>query len=395
MLLALGGLLMIYSASMVADSALYHDSAYHLKRQILYLAVGLVLLWACSRLPLATVRSAGWVVWWASVVGLLAVLVVGATRGGATRWIDFGFFTLQPSEFAKLGCLMVISAMLADRVRTRTPFKADALKLAFVVGLPFLLVMLQPDMGTAMSIAIAVFFLLVIGGLPVAYILAILAAAAVALPVMIAMKDYRASRYLAFLDPSSDPLGGGYQIIQAMLAFGSGGVPGVGLGLSGQKWFYLPAAHTDFIFAILGEELGLWGTLLVVAAFAAIAWAGLRIAASSKDPFGRLLAGGLTIVVVVQAAINMASVTGLMPVTGIPLPLVSFGGNSVLFTMGCVGLILTVARHGRGKAQKMSRPGGSSDEERDIASTGERRRNGRPRLSVVDGGGASARRRAV
>jgi cell division protein FtsW len=200
---------------------------------------------------------------------------------------------------------------------------------------------------------------------------------------------------LAYQNPTADPTGGGYQIIQAMLAFGSGGLTGVGLGLSRQKYFYLPAAHTDFIFAIIGEELGLVGTLLVVALFGAFAWAGFRIALAAKDRFAGLLAGGLTAMIVTQALINMGSVTGVSPVAGEPLPLVSYGGTSLLFTLGCVGLILSVARTGRGKAASSGRVADGPDEEFDSASSGERRRNGRPRLSVVDGGRASSGRRAL
>jgi cell division protein FtsW len=221
------------------------------------------------------------------------------------------------------------------------------------------------------------------------------AAGALALPVILYLKPYRVARLLAYQNPGADPTGGGYQIIQAMLAFGSGGLTGVGLGLSRQKFFYLPAAHTDFIFAIIGEELGLLGTLLVVALFGAVAWAGFRIALTAKDRFGGLLAGGLTAMIVTQALINMGSVTGVSPVAGEPLPLVSYGGTSLLFTLGCVGLILSVARQGRGGAASSGRAVDGPEEEIDSARSGERRRNGRPRLSVVDGGRTSSRRRAL
>lgn len=392
-LLSLGGLLMIYSASSASDFAKFGDSAYHLKPQAVFLILGIVTLWACSHLTPRLVRRLGWWVLIGSDVGLLFVLAMGVGKYGATRWLDLGFTTLQPSEFAKLGCVLVVAEILADRERRPRPIKDDMPKLLLVVGVPFVLVMLQPDMGTAMSILMAVFFVLVLGGLQMRWVLATAAGIAIAVPLLIMGKDYRATRFLGFLDPYADPLGKGYQIIQAKLAFGSGGLLGLGLGLSRQKFFYLPAAHTDFIFAIIGEELGLLGTLTVVVAFGVMCYAGIRIALSIKDSHARLVAGGLTIMIVTAAVLNMASVTGLMPVTGIPLPLVSYGGSSLLFTMGCIGLILAMTR-GRDRASARQRPPVVENERNAGASTGERRRDGRPHLSGVDGGRARQRRRA-
>lgn len=392
-LLSLGGLLMIYSASSASDFAKFGDSAYHLKPQAVFLILGIVTLWACSHFTPRLVRRLGWWVLIGSDVGLLFVLAMGVGKYGATRWLDLGFTTLQPSEFAKLGCVLVVAEILADRERRPRPIKDDMPKLLLVVGVPFVLVMLQPDMGTAMSILMAVFFVLVLGGLQMRWVLATAAGIAIAVPLLIMGKDYRATRFLGFLDPYADPLGKGYQIIQAKLAFGSGGLLGLGLGLSRQKFFYLPAAHTDFIFAIIGEELGLLGTLTVVVAFGVMCYAGIRIALSIKDSHARLVAGGLTIMIVTAAVLNMASVTGLMPVTGIPLPLVSYGGSSLLFTMGCIGLILAMTR-GRDRASARQRPPVVENERNAGASTGERRRDGRPHLSGVDGGRARQRRRA-
>jgi cell division protein FtsW len=391
--LALGGLLMIYSASSAADFARYQDSAYHLKAQAGFLALSLVVLWACSHVSPGLVRRGAWWVLGASDVGLIAVLVMGVGKFGATRWLDLGFTTVQPSEFAKLGCVLVVAEILADRERRPRPIKDDLLRLGLAVVPPFVLVMLQPDMGTAMSILIAVFFVLVLGGLQWRWLVATAAGIAVGVPALIAMKEYRATRFLGFLDPTADPLGRGYQIIQAKLAFGSGGILGLGLGLSRQKFFYLPAAHTDFIFAIIGEELGLLGTLAVVVAFGVFCYAGIRIALSLRDAYARFVAGGLTLMIVTAAVLNMASVTGIMPVTGIPLPLVSYGGSSMLFTMGCIGLILAMTR-GRERVYARQRPHVVDSERNASASTGQRRRDGRPHLSGIDGGRARQRRGA-
>ncbi|HEX9094423.1 MAG TPA: FtsW/RodA/SpoVE family cell cycle protein, partial [Coriobacteriia bacterium] len=270
----------------------------------------------------------------------------------------------------------------------------DALTILAILGPPIALIMMQPDMGSAMALIIPVFLLMILGGLEWRLVALASGLGAAAVAFMVFARSYRADRIATFLDPWSDPQGKGYQIIQALLAFGSGGVTGQGLGLSRQKYFYLPEAQNDFIFAIIGEELGLVGTLLVVGAFLALAWAGFRIAMGAKDAYGRLLAAGLTLMVVVQAIMNMAAVTNVMPVTGIPLPLVSSGGTSILFTMVCVGLILSVARRGRGRAAGRASGTGGASESRELASTGERGRHGRTHLSVVDGGRATSRRRA-
>ncbi len=396
-LLCLGGLVMIYSASMGSDAVLYGDSAYHMKRQAIYLVLGLLAMALCSRMDMTFLRRISVGLWLTANAGLVAVLAIGLQKGGSVRALDvFGLTTVQPAEFAKIACVLMVADLLADRARHPRPWLPDDMgRLAWVIGVPFVLVMMQPDMGSALSLLLPAFCILIIGGLEMRWVAAVGAAGALALPVILSLKPYRVARLLAYQNPNADATGGGYQIIQAMLAFGSGGLTGVGLGLSRQKFFYLPAAHTDFIFAIIGEELGLWGTLLVVALFGVLAWAGFRIALSAKDRFGGLLAGGLTAMIVTQALINMGSVTGVSPVAGEPLPLVSYGGTSLLFTLGCVGLILSVARQGRGKAASSGRVADGPDEEIDSASSGERRRNGRPRLSVVDGGRTSSRRRAL
>lgn len=394
LLLSLGGLVMTYSASHAADTLRYSDSAYHLKRQAIYIAVGLLGMWLCSRLPFRSVKGLGkWVLLGADI-GLVAVLAIGYASHGAQSWIDLGFTTIQPSEFAKLGVVMTVAALFADRARRPRPIADDFGTLALILLPPLVLIMMQPDLGTTVSIVVPVLVLAMLGGLEWRYFFAVSGLGLLVLPVAVLAKGYRVERIVSFFNPWADPKGSGYQIIQALLAFGSGGVAGLGLGMSRQKYFYLPEAHNDFVFAIVGEELGLAGTLLVVVAFAALAWAGLRIAAGSRDAHGRLLAAGLTIMIVFQAAMNMAAVTGVMPVTGIPLPLVSSGGSSMLFTMVCVGLILSVAQNGRGRAARRGPAIAKAEEERQLAGTSERRRDRRPRLSVIDGGRPSTRRRA-
>jgi cell division protein FtsW len=347
LLLAAGGLLMIYSASFAKDFIDTGDSLTHVRHQAVFLVLGLVGMFVCMRVSAAWVRKAGWAILIGSDLLLLAVFILGVGKWGATRWIDLGFTTLQPSEFAKLGCVLVIAGIVADREKhPGRPLRDDVIKGTAAVLVPFLFVMLQPDMGTAMSILVSIFLVLVLGGLSAGYIFGAVGVAAVTVPALIFLKPYRAQRFLSFLDPGADPLGSGYQILQARLAFGSGGVLGLGLGMSRQKYLYLPAAHTDFIFAIIGEELGLLGSAAVVIAFGTLCYAGIRLALSTRDLYSRLVAAGLTAMIVTQALINMASVTGLMPVTGVPLPLVSYGGSSLIFTLACIGLILGVTRQG-------------------------------------------------
>lgn len=402
-LLVVGGIIMIYSASSVADYVRYQDSAYHLKKQLLFAGLGTLALYAASMWDFRRRRSASdldirrpevvsWGLWAISLVGLLIVEVMGVGKWGATRSIDLGFAYVQPSEYAKLGCVLVTAVLVVALRKGELAPKAFLQRLAGVLGPVVLLIMLQPDMGTTMSLIFAVVLVLWLGGIDMKWLGYAAAVGVPAAVAAIAFAGYRMERVTSFLNPWADPGDSGYQIIQSLYAFGSGGLFGEGLGLSRQKFFYLPAAHTDFIFAVIGEELGLLGALAVVIAFGLFAYAGMRIALACKDPFGRLLAGGLTSMIVVQALMNMAAVTGLMPITGIPLPFMSAGGSSLTLTLACVGLIVSVARHGGTAGVRLVRPSKTKGTER--ASTDEWRRDSRPHLSGADRGRSSDRRRA-
>ncbi|MHB1323386.1 MAG: FtsW/RodA/SpoVE family cell cycle protein [Coriobacteriia bacterium] len=383
--LVLGGVLMIYSASSVADYVYYEDSAYHAKKQLTFAALGVVALYLASLwnlgrkgsnalIDIRRPEAVAWAVWGAALVGLILVETIGVGKWGATRSLDLGFAFVQPSEYAKLGCLLVTAVLLVQLRRGDITGKTFLVRLGAVLLPVVLLIMKQPDMGTTMSLLFAVAMMLWLGGVERKWLGL---ASAIGLPLAIAaiaLRGYRMDRVTSFLDPWADPSETGYQIIQSLYAFGSGGILGEGLGLSRQKFFYLPAAHTDFIFAVIGEELGLLGSLSIVAAFALFAWAGMRIALSCKDHFGRLVAGGLTAMIVMQALMNMAAVTGLMPITGIPLPLVSAGGSSLTLTLGCVGLILAVSRAGAARPVRSVRPSKTREAER--ASSAQWRRDG-------------------
>lgn len=402
-LLTLGGVMMIYSASSVADYVKYGDSAHHLKKQLTHVLAGGLAMYVISlwdvrgrRRDGSDLRSAellGWGIWGLSLAGLIAVSIIGVTGGGATSWLDLGPASIQPSEYAKLGCVILTAIMMVGYRRGQYSGRDLLVRLGIVLGPVVVLIMAQPDMGTTASLLLAIGMLLWLGGVPGKWIGATLAITVPAAIGFIAVAGYRMRRVTAFLDPWSDAGDSGYQIIQSLYAFGSGGLFGVGLGLSRQKYFYLPAAHTDFILAIIGEELGLLGALTVVAAFGAFAYAGMMIAREAASPFGRLLAGGLTAMITGQALINMAAVTGLMPITGIPLPFVSAGGSSLTLTLVCVGLILAVARNG-GKPRMRLVTSTTKTRGSDSAVPTQRRRDGGAHLSRADRGRTSRRRRA-
>lgn len=401
LVLVLGGILMVYSASSVADYVDFGDSAYHLKKQALFALVGAAALYVASRWDFRARRNGSaafrpevvaWAIWGVAFIGLIVVELMGVGKWGATRSIDLGFAYVQPSEYAKLGCLLVTAVLVAEWRRRRIDTRRLLSRLAAAVVPVVVLIMLQPDMGTTVSLLLGVVLVLWIGGIPGRWMLS---AASVGIPaavLLILFAGYRMERVTSFLNPWADPTDSGYQIIQSLYAFGSGGVTGIGLGLSRQKFFYLPAAHTDFVFAVVGEELGLIGALSVIVAFGVFAYAGMRIAFESRDLFGKLLAGGLTALIVAQALMNMAAVTGLMPITGIPLPLVSAGGSSLTLTLACVGLILAVSRHGGQARVRLVRPGNGRGSQ--SAGSVERWRDSGSHLPRVDGSRASSRRGA-
>lgn len=399
--LVVSGLLMIYSASSVSDYVKLGDSAYHLKKQLVAAVLGGIGLLVLSRWDFRKKRAPldprrpevlAWTLWALSMAGLVAVEVAGVAAGGSTRWLNAGPVAIQPSEYAKLGCLVIACVLAVRWRRGEITHKQFAMRLLYATVPVTVLVMLQPDMGTTVSIVLAVFLVLWLAGVRGRWLALTAGAGGALASIMVWVAGYRMDRILAFLDPWADPSGKGYQIIQSLYAFGSGGLFGVGLGLSRQKFFYLPAAHTDFIFAVIGEELGLVGTVCVVLAFLVFAYAGMRVAIEAKDPFGRLMAGGLTAMIVAQALMNMAAVTGLMPITGIPLPLVSAGGSSMTFTLGCIGLIIAVARYGGSSRVRVVRSVPTRGSRR--ADTDEQRRDGGSRLSRADGRRVVARRRA-
>jgi cell division protein FtsW len=382
------GAVMVYSASS-AESLLQGpgDPAYYLKRYVACGLLGLLAMNLLSRHGLRVVRAATPVLLLGSFVLTLAVMVPGAgvSANGATRWLAAGPLQFQPSELLKLALVLYAAQLLAARPRSVATVGGLARPLLLVVGAACALLMAQPDMGTTLVICFAVFSLLVAAGTPVR-VLATIVGAVVLLALVVALiEPYRRARLTSFMHPFSDAGGAGFQAVQALIAVGSGGLFGVGLGESVQKIFYLPEAHTDMILAIIGEELGLFGLLGVVALYGMLGYAGLRTAKLAGDRYSKLLAAGITSLVLSQASLNFFAVLGMAPLTGVPLPFISYGSTNLIVMMGGVGLLLNVAATG-GKAAARSRPqleaieGGRGAEGRD-----RRRRNGGSRRAGARG----------
>jgi len=347
------GIVMVYSASSIVAADRFGDPAFFLKRQMLWVLLGSVALAVTHRIHYGVLRRYTPLLLALAVVSLVLVLVpgIGRVAGGARRWIAFGGpFAFQPSESAKLILALYLANFLTNRGTLLRDLRRGVLTPLLVTGVMFGLVLMQPDLGTAMLMALLTLTMLFASGARLGHLLMLSAAGLPLVAVAIVGEDYRRRRILAFLDPWADPQGAGFHIIQSLLALGSGGLLGVGLGGSRQKFFYLPERHTDFVFAILGEELGLLGTGAVVLLFALFAYRGYRAARRAPDRYGSLLAAGITTMILVQAIINIGVTSGVLPVTGVPLPFVSFGGSSLLFTMIGVGILLNISQYSRDTA---------------------------------------------
>jgi cell division protein FtsW len=341
------GIVMVYSASSVRSYFNNADPAAQGMEQIVWAAIGLAGLLVASRIDFRHLRYLAIPIFVITLALLVAVLIpgVGSEINGSRRWIVIpGFGSLQPAEFAKLAVVLYLAHWLDRRGKAAGTFWNGVIPFALVIAPGFLLIAMEPDLGTAgvyAIIAASVFFM---AGANLVYIGAIGAAVATAAWVMIQSTSYQLERIRTFLDPFSDPLGAGYNTVQSLYALALGGITGLGLGESKQKFLYLPAPSTDFIFAIIGEEWGLVGTLTIVALFVVVAYQGYRIAIAAPDTFSGLLACGITTWLAVQALVNMMVVTALLPVTGIPLPFISAGGSALTINLAAVGILLSISR---------------------------------------------------
>jgi cell division protein FtsW len=372
------GLVMVYSATSASAALGDGDPMSYLKRQAIYALIGVGAMTALARFDYHRLRYLAAPLLLTALGLCAAVLVVAPEINGARRWFLLGPASFQPSELAKLALCLFAALYLARRPAPQT-FGQLLRPLGFVTAAFCGLVLLEPDLGTTISICAMVLAILLVAAVPIRLLAVAAVLAAGVGMIAIWAEPYRRARVFSFLDPWSDAQGSGFQIVQAMIGIGSGGITGEGLGEGVQKVLYLPEAHTDMIFAVVGEELGLVGSALVICGFAAFAFAGFRIALRCRDPFGKLLAAGLTALVCAQATINLAAVLGIAPLTGIPLPFVSYGGSSLVVLLAGVGILLNIAVNGEVVTARVRDSG---------------RRNGRSRPARARGrGGAAGARR--
>jgi cell division protein FtsW len=341
------GIIMIYSSTCIFAQNRYKDEMFFLKRHISFLFLGFFLMLAVMSFDYRILRDKAKVLLLISFLLLILVLVpsIGKQLGGARRWFRFGVLSFQPSEFTYLALIVYVADFISrKRILIRESFLKGILPVLFVLGAKVILILLQPDLGTAFALGAVVMIMLFIAGAPVKHLMFILLISSVFFYFLISTSPYRRARIMAFINPWQEPRGVGFQIVQSNIALGSGGLFGKGLGHSYQKLFYLPAAHTDFIFSIIGEELGLLGTLSVCLLFFNLILQGFKVSRFAQDTFGNFLSLGITLVIGLKAGINMGVACGILPTKGLPFPFISYGGSSLIFDLIGVGLILNISR---------------------------------------------------
>ena len=345
LILVMIGLIMVFSTSSILAQERYGDSYFFIKRQIIYATIGLGFLVTLMNIDYHSLKKPVYIILGLVFVMLILVLIpgIGVKVAGARRWINLGITRFQPAEALKVALVIWLAYSLDKKGTTVRSFKIGVVPHLLVTGVFILLLLLQPDFGTAAVLGLISVGLLFTAGVPWGYLLGIGAAALPALYLMVFNVPYRRERILAFLNPWKDPGDTGFQIIQSFLAFYSGKLTGLGLGDGRQKLFFLPEAHTDFIFSVIGEELGLMGVFAILILFFLFAFRGIRIAINSQDQFGRYLAAGLTLMITVQAFLNLSIVLGLLPTKGLPLPFISFGGSSLIMTLAATGILLNIS----------------------------------------------------
>jgi len=341
------GVVMVYSASAIVAADRFHDPFFFLKKQLFWAVAGFACLWAAMRIDYRRLELVVTPLLIASLVLLVLVLVppFGQEINGTRRWFRSGPVSFQPVELAKFALVLYLASFLTRRQDEVKSFAHGLLPVLMVAGLMAGLTVLQPDLGNSLALIILALGLAYLAGARPWHMVAVGAAALPVVGVLVAMKPYRWRRMVAFVNPWDDPQGSGFQIIQSFLALGSGGWLGLGLGESKQKLFYLPEPYTDFIFAVVGEELGFVGAVAIVVLFALVIWRGLRIGLRAPDAFGSYLALGLTLMLATQTLVNLGVVTGALPTKGLPLPFISFGGSALLTTMFSTGVLLNISQH--------------------------------------------------
>ncbi len=340
------GIVMVFSSSSVTANLVNDDAYYYLKKQLQWAGIGLVAMVLAMKFNYNKLKALALPLFAITVLCLIAVLTpLGVTVNGASRWLGVESMRFAPAEVAKLTIVLFLAKYMEVNYGRMKSFARGVLPILIIIAVTCGLILKQPDLGTSFSIAGTIFCMMIVAGARWTHLSLLTISGAGLIAGAIINEPYRFERFAAFLDPWKYPKDDGFQIIQSLYALGSGGIFGLGLGRSRQKFFYLPEQHTDFILAILGEELGFLGIAVVLFLFIFFAWRGYRIALNAPDTFGNLLASGLTTMVIFQAAINIGVVAGCLPVTGITLPFISYGGTSLIFTMIAVGLLLNISRY--------------------------------------------------
>ncbi|MBN1298287.1 MAG: putative lipid II flippase FtsW [Actinobacteria bacterium] len=346
LILSIIGIIMVYSASTAVGERYFNDAYWFIRRHAIWWVISFTVFIIFSKINYNFYKRIS-VIFLLISIGLLALVLIPGLAievGGSKRWLNLFFFSIQPSEIAKLALIMFICHALSTRYKDNKIFKNIIWPSFMVLLLITLLIFLQPDFGTVVVIWITVFILFFIGNVRIPHIFSLGMAGLIVLVAYMFMEEYRRERIFAFLNRTAEEAGVNFQVNQSLIALGSGNIIGLGLGNSVQKYSYLPEAHSDFIFAILGEEFGMVGTIAVIILFLAIGFFGIRVCLKTQDYFGRTLAGAITSMVVMQAIINISVVIGILPVTGLPLPFISSGGSSLLTSMASMGILLNIAR---------------------------------------------------
>jgi len=345
-LLVFIGIIMVFSASYVQSSFKHHDAYYFLKRNVIYAILGFISMMFISNIDYTfwkkNAKAIGII---ATILLLLVITPLGIKANGARRWLGFGGLTIQPAEIAKFATIIITAKIIEIRYDKMKSLTKGVIPVLIVPIIFFALIMCQPNMSTAGTIILVVFVMVFVAGMNMKFVIAMFGSGVAAFLVLALTSEYRLKRILSFLDPFQDPLGNGYQVIQGLYALGSGGLFGMGLGKSQQKWFYIPEPQNDFIFAIIGEELGLVGCAIVIMLFVILVYRCVRIALKCSNVFACMMVIGIGAQIGIQAALNIAVATSSMPVTGVALPFISYGGTSLIIFMSAVGIVLNISKH--------------------------------------------------
>ncbi len=344
-ILSLFGLLMVYSSSSIWAEYKFSDPFKYVKNQGLFLILGIIIMYFVSKIDYKKYYKYASKIFLICLTLIILVLFIGTERNGSKSWFGIGSFGIQPSEFMKLAMIIFTSKYLYNNRKDIGNIKKGVMPILGLTLIVFLLIMLQPDFGTGVILVMGVIGLLFVGGVNLKFFLKIGILGITGIAGLIIAAPYRLKRILSFLNPWSDPLGSGFQIIQSLYAIGPGGLFGYGFGGSRQKHFYLPEPQTDFIFSIISEEFGFMGVLIVSTLFAYIIYQTIKIALKCEDLFGKYLAFGIIFMLAFQTVLNLSVVIGLVPVTGVTLPFLSYGGSSLLITLASIGIILNISRH--------------------------------------------------